>query len=95
MSPLSVPVLAAAALLSSPALWRTFVEGTAPTMVGLSRFLVAMVACWAALAALAALVGPPPHDPADSAGESDPDSRDALVGEEYADQTRDHAAVHG
>lgn len=70
MSPFSMPVLAGAGVLSSPALWRAFVEGTAPVDVALTRYLVSLVVCWALLALVVALVGPAPEPTASSAGES-------------------------
>lgn len=74
MSPLSFPVLGGAAVVSSPALWRALVEGTAPTEVALTRYLVSVVICWAVLAFVAMLVGPAPApeaaaEPADEAAE--------------------------
>ncbi len=59
MSPFSTPVLAGAALLTSPAWWRA-VEGTGSLSVATTRFLVAALACWLALEVLAAIVGPAP-----------------------------------
>ena len=59
MSPFSTPVLAGAALLTSPAWWRA-VEGTGSLSVATTRFLVAALACWLAFEVLAALVGPAP-----------------------------------
>jgi len=59
VSPFSTPVLAGAALLTSPAWWRA-VEGTGSLSVATTRFLVAAVACWLALEVLAAMVGPAP-----------------------------------
>lgn len=59
MSPFSTPVLAGAALLTSPAWWRA-VEGTGSLSVATTRFLVAALACWLALEVVAALVGPAP-----------------------------------
>ncbi len=61
MSPLSLPVLGGAALVSSPALWRALVEGTTTTQVALTCYLVSVLACWMALSVVAALVGPAPQ----------------------------------
>jgi uncharacterized membrane protein len=61
VSPLSFPVLGGAAVVSSPALWRALVEGTAPTEVALTRYLVSVVICWGVLAFVAMLVGPAPR----------------------------------
>jgi hypothetical protein len=58
--PLSLPVLAAAALVSSPALWRGLVEGGSAS-VAVTRFLVSIGLCWVALSVVATLVGPPPR----------------------------------
>ena len=59
MSPFSTPVLAGAALLTSPAWWRAL-EGTGSLSVATTRFLVTALACWLAFEVLAALVGPAP-----------------------------------
>lgn len=74
MNPFSLPVLAGAALVSSPALWSSLV-GEVRLDVGLSRYLVAVVLCWAALNFVAFLVGPveaqrqePGHEPGASQG---------------------------
>jgi small neutral amino acid transporter SnatA (MarC family) len=76
MSPLSAPVLAGAAVISSPALWDAFVEGSTPLTVALVRFLVSLLVCWVALEAVGMLVGPAPRkepsDNADAAPEPDP-----------------------
>lgn len=61
MNLLSVPVLGGAALVSSPALWSGFVEGTSTPSVALTRYLVSVVLCWLALGAVAMVVGPPPE----------------------------------
>lgn len=61
MSPLSWPVLGGAALLSSPVLYRAFVEGTTTAEVALTRFLVTLVVWWAVLAFVAMIVGPTPR----------------------------------
>lgn len=58
MGPLHGAVLAAAGLVSSPALWLTLVEGTLPLGDALIRFLVSVVICWAALNLVAQMVGP-------------------------------------
>lgn len=67
MSPVSMPVLGGAAVVSSPALWRALVEGTTSTEVALTRYLVSVVICWAVLAFVAMLVGPAPKPEADAA----------------------------
>ena len=68
VSPLSLPVLGGAAVLSSPALYRALVEGTTRPDVALTRYLVSVAVCWAVLALVSMLVGPAP---ATSAAESD------------------------
>ncbi len=60
MSPLSTSVLAGGALLASPALYQSLVDGTLPLDVALTRFLVALVACWLALTVLTEFVLPRP-----------------------------------
>jgi hypothetical protein len=56
MSPLSPPVLGAAALLTSPALAEAFVAGSLDAGDALVRFLVAVAVCWVGFNAAAALV---------------------------------------
>lgn len=53
----STPVLAGAALISSPALWMSLL-GQIQLEVGLARYLVAVAVSWAALTVVANLVGP-------------------------------------
>ena len=53
MSPLSSGVLASATLVSSPALWLALVDRTLPLDVALTRYLVAVVLCWAAISVVA------------------------------------------
>jgi hypothetical protein len=60
MSPLSPRVLGAATLVSSPALWLGLVDRTLPLDVALSRYLVALVLCWAALSVVATWAFPDP-----------------------------------
>lgn len=45
-SPLSGRVLVSGALLASPAIWASFVEGTMPLETGLVRLGVAVLVCW-------------------------------------------------
>lgn len=59
-SPLSTGVLGAATLVSAPALWLGLVEGSLPLDVALTRYLVAVVLCWAALSVVAAWAFPAP-----------------------------------
>lgn len=85
MSPLSFPVLGGAALVSSPALWRALVEGTAPTEVALTRYLVSVAICWGVLAFVAMLVGPAPApDGAAEAPDEAAAERAAATNEPYA-----------
>ena len=84
MSPLSLPVLGGAALISSPALYGAFVDGTTTMQTALTRFLVCAVLCWVGFSALGTLIGPPPRvvrtdgdaegDPAATAPRSSGDS---------------------
>ena len=60
MSPFSAPVLAGAALVTSPAWWHA-VEGTGSLSTALTRFLLSIALCWVALEVLAAFVGPSPR----------------------------------
>lgn len=71
MSPLSMPVLGGAAVVSSPALWRALVEGTTTTEVAITRYLVSVVICWAVLAFVALLVGPAPRPEVEVPSEDD------------------------
>ncbi|WP_148615863.1 hypothetical protein [Nocardioides rubriscoriae] len=59
MSPFSAPVLGAATVLASSALWQALVDETLSLEVALTRFVVAAVVAWVALSALGALVGSP------------------------------------
>jgi hypothetical protein len=63
-------VLGGAAVVSSPALWAAFVEGTTAPSVALVRFLASVVICWLALEVLSMLVGPAPKpEPVEAASE--------------------------
>ncbi len=55
-SPFSPTVLGLGALLSSPALLASFVDGTLPVQTGLVRFGVAVLVCWVGLSLLDALL---------------------------------------
>lgn len=59
MIPLSGGVLAAAAVVSSPALWGG-VEGTMPIDQALTRYLIAVAICWVVLAVVIDLTFPSP-----------------------------------
>jgi hypothetical protein len=72
MSPFSMPVLAGAAVLSSPALYRAFVVGSGSVEMALTRYLVAVAICWALLAVVVALVGPAPQAAPEPAPEPEP-----------------------
>jgi hypothetical protein len=61
MSPLSGKVIGAATLVSSPALWLALVDRTLPLDVALTRYLVALVLCWAALSLVATWAFPDAH----------------------------------
>lgn len=56
MSPASGTVLGAAAIVASPALWSSLVDGSMPLDVGLTRYLVAVGVCWVLLSVLGELV---------------------------------------
>lgn len=88
MSPVSAPVLGGAALVSSPALWRALVEGTASPQVAMTRYLVSVLICWAVLGFVAMLVGPAPRPetPGDE-GES-PAEEESRLAEEAAAAVR-------
>ena len=58
MSPLNGLVLGAAAVVASPALWLTMVEGTLPLTDALLRYLLSVLICWAALNVVAMLAFP-------------------------------------
>lgn len=77
MSPLSPGVLGGAAVVASPALWSSVVDGTMPLDVGLTRYLVAIGVCWAVISLVAELAFPAPGSvrpaPAEVAAESEPD----------------------
>ncbi|WP_193605561.1 hypothetical protein [Nocardioides dongkuii] len=61
MRMVSVPVLGAAALVSSPALWQGFVTQQLTMETALLRFAVALVVAWVAISIVEALVGEPPR----------------------------------
>lgn len=60
MSPLSGWVVSAATVVASPALWSTFVEGTMPLDVALTRFLIALPVSWLLLTLVGELAFPAP-----------------------------------
>ena len=63
-SPLSPSVIGLGALLSSPALFASFVDGTLPLETGLIRFGVAMLVCWVGLSLLDMLLNATSAPPA-------------------------------
>ena len=81
IGPLSLPVLGTALLVSSPALYRALVLETTPPLVGLARFLVAVLVSWAAFGFLALLVGPPPASRGGSEGEADATTEQENAGQ--------------
>jgi hypothetical protein len=83
-SPLSTGVLAAATLVSSPALWQGLVDHSLPLDVALTRYLVAVALCWAALSVVATWAFPDPR-----AVEVEAERRDATAADEAVD-THDH-----
>lgn len=82
MSPLSTPVLAAAAVVASPALW-SVVDGTLPLDVALTRYLIALGICWALISVVAEFAFPAPGsgkpEPAPvTKDDADPDAENAA-----------------
>lgn len=61
MNLLAAPVLGGAVLVSAPAFWGVFVDGTTTIETAVVRFLVSATLCWMALAVFEMLVGPPPR----------------------------------
>ena len=60
MSPLSPAVLGGAALVASPALWSSLVDGAMPLDVALTRYLIAIGICWAVISLVVELALPAP-----------------------------------
>lgn len=60
MSPLSPGVLGSAALVASPALWSSLVDGAMPLDVALTRYLIAIGICWAVISLVVELALPAP-----------------------------------
>ena len=56
---------------SSPALWSTFVDGTMPLNVSLTRFLIAVPVSWLLLSLVGQLAFPAPGSVKPAAPESD------------------------
>ena len=61
MRMLSAPVMGAAALLTSPALYQGLVLETMAIETALTRFFIALLVCWVAMSAVEMLVGDPPR----------------------------------
>jgi hypothetical protein len=72
VSPISLPVLGGAAVVSAPALWGALVDGTTTTQAALTRYLVSVVICWGVLAFFAMLVGPAPEPAAEEQADESP-----------------------
>lgn len=71
MSPLSPGVLGGAAVVASPALWSSVVDGAMPLDVGLTRYLIAIGVCWAVISLVAELAFPAPGSVRPAPAESD------------------------
>jgi len=56
MNLLSLPVLAAAGVLASPALWQTAMTGAVPFDIAVARYLAVVVVTWVALSMVGSLV---------------------------------------
>ena len=83
MSPLSLPVLGGAAVVSSPSLWGALVEGTTTMQAALTRYLVSVAICWVVLAFVDLLVGPAPKaDTEDPSKEGADEGAEPVGGEE-------------
>jgi len=87
VNPLSSKVLGAATLVSSPALWLSLVDRTLPLDVALTRYLVALVLCWAALSLVATWAFPDPgsvlagREQTDAASASGTAAEEPLAGD--------------
>jgi len=57
----AAPVLLGAGLVTAPAFWAAFVDGTTTPETAFVRFLVGAMLCWMGLAVVQMLVGPPPR----------------------------------
>lgn len=68
MNMLSLPVLAAAGVLASPALWQTALTGAVPFDVAVTRYLIVVVITWVALSLVGYLVSWGPAADASTAG---------------------------
>ncbi len=61
MRMLSTPVMGAAALVTSPALYQGLVLETIAIDIALIRYFIALMVCWVALSTVEMLVGEPPR----------------------------------
>jgi hypothetical protein len=68
MNLFAAPVLLAAGVVSAPAFWAAFVDGTTEPQTALLRFAVSAVLAWAGMTVVLMLVGPTPSRTTD--GES-------------------------
>ncbi len=69
MNVFAAPVLLGAGLVSAPAFWGAFVDGTTDPQTALVRFMVSAALVWAGLSVVGMLVGPAPRRvPADASG---------------------------
>jgi hypothetical protein len=73
----AAPVLLGAGLVSAPAFWAAFVDGTTTPETALVRFMVSALLLWAALAVIGMLVGPPPRPAASTETEAAGAEREA------------------
>jgi hypothetical protein len=78
VSPFSGPVLLAAALISSPALWAALVDGTLSPEVAFTRYLLCAGLVWAGFAVLAMLIGPPPRPTPEPSDAGTPDAEASV-----------------
>jgi len=81
VNPLSTKVLGAATLVSSPALWLSLVDRTLPLDVALTRYLVALVLCWAALSLVATWAFPDPGSVPARPEQADAVAEEPLAGD--------------
>jgi len=61
MNLFAAPVVVGAALVSAPALWGAFVDGTTTTETAVTRYLVSAMLLWVAFGVVGMLVGPAPR----------------------------------
>lgn len=85
LTPWNGGVLAAAAVVASPALWLSVVEGTLPLGDALTRYLLSVVMCWAALNVVAQLVMPGGERPQRLDDAGDPVPTDQLAHAEHGE----------